>query len=61
MEISIEEFEKIVMEVLEGVPQKFKDRFDNIEFIIDEESASPMLSKHSSYPHYTLGLYHGVP
>ena len=61
MEISIEEFEKLVMVVLDGLPQKFKDKFENIEFIIDEESASPILSKHSGNPHYTLGLYHGVP
>ncbi len=61
MEINIEDFEKIVEEVLESVPQKFKDKFENIEFLIDEESASPFLSKHTSRPHYTLGLYHGVP
>lgn len=61
MEISIDEFEKLVMEVLEDLPQKFKEKFENIDFIIDEESTSPLLSKHSSRPHYTLGLYHGVP
>ena len=61
MEIGIEEFEKLVMEVLEGLPENFKEKFENIEFIIDEESTSPLLSKHSSRPHYTLGLYHGVP
>jgi predicted Zn-dependent protease with MMP-like domain len=61
MEMHIDEFEKIVEEVLESVPQKFKDKFENIEFLIDEESASPFLSKHTTRPHYTLGLYHGVP
>jgi predicted Zn-dependent protease with MMP-like domain len=61
MEISIEEFEKEVMDVLEGLPQKFKDKFENIEFLIDEESTSPLLSKRTDRPHYTLGLYHGVP
>ena len=61
MEIDIDEFEKLVMEVLEDLPQKFKDKFENIDFIIDEESTSPLLSNHTSRPHYTLGLYHGVP
>jgi predicted Zn-dependent protease with MMP-like domain len=61
MEISIEEFEKEIMDILEGLPQKFKDKFENIEFLIDEERTSPLLTKHSDRPHYTLGLYHGVP
>ena len=61
MEIDIEEFEKLVMEVLEGLPQKFKDKFENIEFLIDEDSAGPLLSRQPERPHYTLGLYHGVP
>jgi predicted Zn-dependent protease with MMP-like domain len=61
MRIDMGDFEKLVMAVLDGLPGKFKDKFENIEFLIDEESASPMLSKHSGAPHYTLGLYHGVP
>jgi len=59
--MSIEEFENKVMEVLQGLPQKFKDKFENIEFIIDEDSSSPLLYKRPARPHYTLGLYHGVP
>ena len=36
MEISIEEFEGKIIEVLESLPKKFKDKFENIEIMIDE-------------------------
>ncbi len=36
MEISIEEFEKEILEVLESLPRKFKDKFENIDFLIEE-------------------------
>ena len=61
MKICIEEFEKEITDVLEGLPQKFKDKFENIEFLIDEENTNPLASRHSDRPHFTLGLYHGVP
>lgn len=61
MEINIDEFEEMVESVLDSLPQRFKDKFENIEFLVDEESTSPLLSSHTSRPHYTLGLYHGVP
>ena len=61
MEISIEEFESEILGVLEDLPQKFKDKFDNISFLIEEDSISPFLHDKSGGPRYTLGLYHGVP
>ncbi len=61
MKISIGEFEGKIIKVLESLPQKFKDKFENIEFLIDEENTSPLLAKSTDRPHYTLGLYHGVP
>lgn len=61
MEISIEEFEDKIIEVLDSLPQKFKDKFENVEIMIDEENTSPLLSKGPDRPHYTLGLYQGVP
>lgn len=61
MEMDIEQFEEKVTEVLESLPRKFRDKFENIDFIIDEESTSPLLARRTGRPHYTLGLYHGVP
>ncbi len=61
MEISIEEFEKEILEVLENLPQKFKDKFENIDFLIEEESISPLIKGKSGSSRYTLGLNHGFP
>ncbi len=61
MEISIEEFESEILDILETLPQKFKDKFDNISFLIEEENISPFINDKSGGPRFTLGLYHGVP
>ena len=61
MEMSIEEFESEILDVLENLPQKFKDKFDNISFLIEEENISPFIQNKSGGPRFTLGLYHGVP
>ena len=61
MKISIEEFEKEILEVIEDLPQKFKDKFENIEFLIEEDGISPLIEGKSGNLRYTLGLYHGLP
>jgi len=61
MKISIEEFESEILGVLDDLPQKFKDKFDNISFLIEEDNISPFIKNKSGGPRFTLGLYHGVP
>ena len=61
MEMNIEEFESEILDVLEDLPKKFKDKFDNISFLIEEENISPFINDKSGGPRFTLGLYHGVP
>ncbi|MCX8082757.1 MAG: metallopeptidase family protein [bacterium] len=50
MKIPKEEFEKIVAEKLETLPDIIKQRLENLEFFV-EERTSPEL----------LGLYNGIP
>jgi predicted Zn-dependent protease with MMP-like domain len=50
MDISKEEFEKIVYRKFKKLPGVFKKKLENIEFFVEEER-SPNL----------LGLYHGIP
>ena len=61
MEISIEEFESEILKTLENLPQRLKDKFDNISFLIEEDNISPYIKNKGGGPRYTLGLYHGVP
>jgi len=50
MEITKQEFERIVAEKIDILPDVIKKRLENVEFFV-EESGSP----------YLLGLYHGIP
>ncbi|MBN2073849.1 MAG: metallopeptidase family protein [Actinobacteria bacterium] len=60
--MNIEDFENEIIEVLKNLPEKFRSKFENITFIIEEN-----LTKHdrkdleNSGPVYTLGLYQGLP
>lgn len=52
-----EEFEAIVKETLNELPDEFRSQLDNVELVIEDYP----LDKHGR-PHMgLLGLYHGVP
>ena len=54
--MTIEEFEKLVSESLENLPNFFKQKLENVELTI-EEWPSPYVAR----GRLLLGLYHGVP
>jgi predicted Zn-dependent protease with MMP-like domain len=58
--MDIDSFEKVILNALEEIPDKFKERMKNISIIVDEGSLSPVLKKQGN-PRYTLGLYQGLP
>lgn len=51
-----EEFEKLVDEAVENLPEKFKKAIDNVNVVV-EEWPSPQMAK----GRLLLGLYQGVP
>jgi predicted Zn-dependent protease with MMP-like domain len=57
-----EEFEKIVISAIESVPEQFREKIENLDFVIDEhsivKSESPSGQKSGKI---TLALYQGVP
>ena len=57
-----EDFEKLVTEALENLPQVFKDSLENVDVVIEEkprpEHEKTLDTKHR---HMVLGLYQGVP
>ena len=62
MEITKEEFEKIVDEALEEIPDYFKKNIKNLEFIVMDYPTVDMLSRIGIYGRGTLlGLYEGIP
>ncbi|MDP8299013.1 MAG: metallopeptidase family protein [Candidatus Tantalella remota] len=57
-----EKFQVLVQKALEDLPQKFKDRLENVDVVVEfeptREQAGAVGSKHRRM---VLGLYQGVP
>ncbi len=57
-----EEFEKLVVEALEEVPEFFKEKLDNIDIVIEDKPSKGLLRRLRLPRGGTLyGLYQGVP
>jgi predicted Zn-dependent protease with MMP-like domain len=62
MRIRREDFERLVDEAWETIPQSFRDRFSNIAIFVEDEPQSEHLSAAGVPDGYTLlGLYQGYP
>ncbi len=62
MEITKEEFENLVEEALEEIPEYFKKHIENLEFIVKEYPSVNELKRANIYGRgILLGLYEGVP
>lgn len=66
MRISREEFEALVEQALEGLPEEFKGRLDNVAVVVEEEPSDEDLEEVGIDPadperDELFGLYQGVP
>ena len=62
--MEFEEFEDLVLEALDGLPQEFLDHLENVEVIAKEWPSPTELAEVGLSPSdrmNLLGLYHGVP
>ncbi|MDP3014924.1 MAG: metallopeptidase family protein [bacterium] len=56
------EFEKIVKDGIEAIPEKFLRKLDNVVIVIEVEPTPAQKKKLNIHPGWTLfGLYEGVP
>jgi len=56
-----EEFEKLVEEALEDLPEEFAQKLENVEIVIEDEPTILQRIKMKLPPHVTLfGLYEGI-
>lgn len=56
------EFEHIVVECLENLPEFFKQNIDNVHFVVEDYPSNEQLQKVKAQSKYNLlGLYEGVP
>jgi predicted Zn-dependent protease with MMP-like domain len=60
--VDSKKFEEMVLEAIEEVPDKFKDKFENLGIIINEtDLARKMATTEKDTSRITLGLYEGSP
>src|SRR5437868_7402792 len=62
MDFSDEQFEKYLGDAIDKVPPPYRDRVQNVAFILENEPTPEQRLKLNLYPNETLfGLYEGVP
>ena len=56
------EFEKVVAEGIEMIPEKFMQKLKNVAIVIDDEPSPAQRKRVNLHPGWTLfGLYEGIP
>jgi predicted Zn-dependent protease with MMP-like domain len=57
-----DEFDALVGEALDGLPEEFLERLDNVDVVVAEAPTPEQLAEHGLGPQDTLfGLYQGIP
>lgn len=55
------EFERVVKEALDGLPETFRDRISNLAVVVEDTASADLLAQLGlEHPHELLGLYQGV-
>ena len=55
-------FEALVRDAIAAIPQDFRERFTNLEVVIEDRPAPELIAEMELEPGETLfGLYHGTP
>ncbi len=56
------EFEKLVAQALEQIPEKIRDHLDNVDLVVeDQPSREQLVGSGLDEDTYLLGLYEGLP
>jgi len=62
MKVTDEEFEELVKEAVNSLPEKFKKKMENIAVVIEDLPSQELLMEMKiKSPYGLLGLYRGVP
>jgi len=60
--VSSERFEELVRDAMEGLPDQFLSRIDNVVVVVQQRPTRAQMDHHGLGPNETLfGLYEGVP
>ncbi len=60
--MQVPEFEQIVAQAIDALPDAFRDRLENLEVVVEDwpDPATMRMAK-IKHPSELLGFYHGVP
>jgi len=62
MKVSEIEFEELVTEAISGLPEKFKEKMENIVVVIENLPSQELIAEMKiKSPYGLLGLYRGIP
>lgn len=62
LELSYEEFERIVGEAIDAIPEKYANKMNNVGFVVEDEPTPEQRQKMHLVNGQTLyGLYEGIP
>jgi predicted Zn-dependent protease with MMP-like domain len=62
MEVTDEEFEKLLGEAIDSIPPPYNQKLENVAFILEDYPTPQQRVQLNLYPNETLfGLYEGVP
>ena len=62
MKLEENEFEDLVKEAVNSLPEKFKKKMENIIVVTEELASAELLAEMKiSSPYHLLGLYRGIP
>ncbi len=60
--VDIQQFEQLVKQAVDAIPQKFKTKMNNVNFFVEDFPNAEQISKMRLRHKYSLlGLYEGVP
>lgn len=60
--MNVQEFEKLVGQAIDGLPEHVRRKMDNVAVVIEDEPSPQQLKKGgTSVGHILLGLYEGIP
>jgi len=62
LQISDQEFEELISEAIDNIPELYKKHLQNVAFLIEDDPSPQQRVQLNLYPNETLfGLYEGVP
>ncbi len=62
MALSRDEFESLVQEIFDSLPERFQENMENVRIVVEDEPGQEIIARmRVRAPNILLGLYEGIP